>query len=394
MAFITVALPFRESRAIRHSVCNVRMTAATPRKLADTVASGGDITTARVGILGASGYTGAELLRLLAGHPRASVGLLTGERNAGKSIGSVYPQLAVGKHADLPELVELSQADYSQLDLVFACLPHAATQEIVSTLPESLRVVDLSADFRLRNVDTYAQWYGRPHQAPKLQETAVYGLTELNREAVRSARLVANPGCYPTAAQLPLIPLLKAGLISSRGIVIDAKSGATGAGRGAKTMALFCEVADGISAYGVASHRHSPEIEQGLSDAAGGGSDVVVSFTPHLLPMSRGILETIYVDLASGATIESVRKCLEDQYADEEFVHVLPEGVPTPQTRHVRASNLCMIQCVPDRVPGRVIIVSAIDNVVKGASGQAIQNMNLMLGFPEGMGLDLSPVFP
>lgn len=391
MAFITVVLPFRQSRlhGIRNRACDVRMTATTPAKRASTA---GGIDVARVGILGASGYTGAELLRLLAGHPRVSVGLLTGERNAGKTIGSVYPQLAVGKHKDLPELVELAKADYSGLDLVFACLPHAATQEIVSTLPPELRVVDLSADFRLRDTATYAEWYGRPHQAPELQKTAVYGLTELNRENVKKARLVANPGCYPTAAQLPLIPLLQKGLISSRGIVIDAKSGATGAGRGAKTMALFCEVADGISAYGVASHRHSPEIEQGLSDAS--NEETIVSFTPHLLPMSRGILETIYADLAPGTTIKDVRGALEAQYADEEFVHVLPEGVPPPQTRHVRASNLCVMQVAQDRVPGRIIIVSAIDNVVKGASGQAIQNMNLMLGFPEGMGLDLSPVFP
>ncbi len=383
MAFITPTLPVNARSPRRARL--TRMTATAPQTESATSAS----RVARVGILGASGYTGAELLRLLATHPRTSVALLTGERSAGKSIGSVYPQLA---RSSLPNLVRTDEADYAGLDLVFACLPHAATQEIVSKLPESLRIVDLSADFRLRDTSTYAEWYGRPHQAPTLQKDAVYGLTELAREQVRTARLVANPGCYPTAAQLPLIPLLRDSLLRPDRIVIDAKSGATGAGRAAKTGSLFCEVADGVSAYGVASHRHAPEIEQGLSDAA--GQQVTVSFTPHLLPMARGILETIYVELADGVTAADLRSCLENQYGDEPFVHLLPEGVPPPQTRHLRASNLCVMQVVADRIPGRAIIVSAIDNVVKGASGQAVQNMNLMLGFPETMGLDSPPVFP
>lgn len=347
---------------------------------------------ARIGILGASGYTGAELLRLLSQHPQTSIELLTGERSAGSSIGTVYPQFAIGPHSTLPNLVRTDEADYTSIDLVFCCLPHAATQEIISILPPSLRVVDLSADFRLRDVQTYAQWYGRQHLAPELQKTAVYGLTELTRDQVRGARLVANPGCYPTAAQLPLIPLLRAGLLKTEGIIIDAKSGVTGAGRAAKTGSLYCEVADGISAYGVASHRHSPEIEQGLSDAA--GAPVFVSFTPHLVPMARGILETIYVTLANGVTVSDLRACLATQYAEEPFVHLLPDHAAPPQTRHLRASNFCVMQVIEDRVEGRAIIVSAIDNVVKGASGQAIQNMNLMLGFEETMGLQNAPVFP
>lgn len=388
MAFVSAPLPSL-ARKRTNALCRPRMTATAP---AGAVQASTRKETARVGILGASGYTGAELLRLLAGHTGISIDLLTGERSAGSPIGSVYPQFALSTYSSLPDLVKTDDADFSNLDLVFCCLPHAATQEIVSRLPTSLRVVDLSADFRLRDVSVYADWYGRPHQAPSLQPDAVYGLTELARKYVRSARLVANPGCYPTAAQLPLIPLLRDGLVSPSGIVIDAKSGATGAGRAARQGSLFCEVADGVSAYGVASHRHSPEIEQGLSDAA--GESVVVSFTPHLMPMARGILETIYVNLADGVDVGSVRECLKRQYADEPFVHLLDEGAPPPQTRHLRGSNLCVMQVVADRVPGRAIIVSAIDNVVKGASGQAVQNMNLMLGFPETMGLEGAPMFP
>ena len=252
----------------------------------------------RAAILGASGYTGAELLRLLALHDGLRVDILTGtDRNAGKAFKEVFPQFS--HRTDLPVLTtwEESQAEIEKCDVAFCCLPHGTTQEIIRTLATnapSLKIVDLSADFRLFDTDTYAAWYGKEHTAKALQEEAVYGLTELNREKIKTARVLANPGCYPTAAQLPLIPLLRAGLIESDDIIIDAKSGATGAGRGAKEAFMFCEVADGIAAYGVASHRHAPEIEQGLGGAVG-RDDVVVNFTPHLMPMSRGILESIYV---------------------------------------------------------------------------------------------------
>jgi N-acetyl-gamma-glutamyl-phosphate reductase len=278
--------------------------------------------------------------------------------------------------------------------VVFCCLPHGTTQEIIAKLPleSGLKVVDLSADFRLRNVDTYAAWYGGEHRAKCLQAEAVYGLCELHREQIRPARLVANPGCYPTAAQLPLVPLLRAQLISPEDIIIDAKSGATGAGRAAKVSSHYCEVTDGISAYGIASHRHAPEIEQGLADAS--GTFAPVAFTPHLMPMSRGILETIYVKMAPGKTADHLRETLAEQYANEPFVHVLPAGAPSPQTRHVRGSNHCVIAVIADRIPGRAIIVSAIDNVVKGAAGQAVQNMNIMLGYEETEGLLQVPMFP
>ncbi|WP_172821972.1 N-acetyl-gamma-glutamyl-phosphate reductase [Magnetospirillum sp. XM-1] len=341
-----------------------------------------------VAILGASGYTGAELVRLLALHPAFHVKVMTGDRKAGQSMDSVFPHLGGLK---LPNLVAIDQVDFKTVDAVFCCLPHGTTQEVIAALPASVKVVDLSADFRLFNVDTYAQWYGHEHRAPDLQKQAVYGLTELARGPVAKARLVANPGCYPTSVQLPLIPLLKAGLIEATDIVIDAKSGVSGAGRAAKEANLYTEVTEGMHAYGVASHRHSPEIEQGLSEAA--GAPVLVTFTPHLIPMSRGMLSTIYVKTKKGAKAADLRACLAKTYNDEPFVRVLPEGV-VPHTRHVRGSNHCLMSVFDDRVPGRIIITSVIDNLVKGASGQALQNMNLMFGLPETLGLEQQPLFP
>lgn len=345
------------------------------------------MTRIRVGIFGASGYTGAELIRLLARHPRVELVLLTADRQAGKPIASVFPHLAF---ADLPDLVALDAGAADGLDLAFCALPHGLTQAFVAALPETLRIIDLSADFRLRDPATYREWYGAEHQAPALQEEAVYGLTELVREALPQARLVANPGCYPTAAQLPLMPLIEDGVIDVERIVIDAKSGVSGAGRALKESSLFSEVAEGFSAYGVGRHRHMPEIEQGLAIAA--GRSVRVSFTPHLLPINRGILETIYVDLAPGRSLADIRACLLDAYAGEAFVKIVEEG-RVPSTHQVRGTNFCAIGAIEDRVPGRAILVSVIDNLVKGASGQAVQNMNAMFGWPETLALcDLAQV--
>lgn len=342
----------------------------------------------RIGVLGASGYTGGELLRLLARHPGVEIRMLSAERRAGQSLGAVFPHLG---HLGAPDLIKLEDADYGALDLVFCCLPHGTTQEVIAGLPRSLKIVDLSADFRLTDPKSYAQWYGHEHRALALQAEAVYGLTELKRAAVTSARLVANPGCYPTSAQLPLVPLLEAGAIEAGDIIIDAKSGVSGAGREAKEASLFAEVSEGINAYGIASHRHAPEIEQGLAEAA--KKPVVVNFTPHLMPMNRGILSTIYVKLASGASADDLRATLTKRYAGEPFVRVLPKG-QAPATRHVRGSNLCLIGVFADRVPGRAIVLSAIDNLVKGASGQAVQNMNVMAGQPEATGLEQVALFP
>jgi len=342
----------------------------------------------RVAILGASGYTGAELVRMLAGHPRFRITALTGDRKAGQPLASVFPHL--GKLA-LPDLVAIGEVDFTQVDAVFCCLPHGTTQEVIAGLPANVRVVDLSADFRLTSLEAYAQWYGHEHKAPELQKQAVYGLTEIKRDAIRNARLVANPGCYPTSVQLPLVPLIKAGLIETGDIIIDAKSGTSGAGRAAKEANLYCEVTEGVHAYGIASHRHAPEIEQELGEAA--GRPVLVAFTPHLMPMSRGMLSTIYVRTAKGAKAADLRAELARVYKDEPFIGVLPEGA-VPATRHVRGSNFCLMNVFDDRLPGRVIITSVIDNLVKGASGQALQNMNLMFGLPETTNLDQQPLFP
>jgi len=341
----------------------------------------------RTAILGASGYTGAELVRLLACHPSAEMTALTADRRAGDRMASVFPHLA---GVALPDLVRIEDVDFDAVDVAFCALPHGTTHEVVAGLPDRVKVVDLSPDFRLFDTAVYGDWYGE-HKAPDLQSSAVYGLTELMRDAVAGARLIANPGCYPTSSILPLAPLLDAGQIECDGIIIDSKSGVSGAGRAAKEANLYGEVTEGIHAYGIASHRHAPEIEQELTRAA--GIPITVNFTPHLMPMSRGILSTIYVRLSNGTDADDLRATLEAHYRDETFVRVLPAGT-APATRHVRGSNYCLMSVFADRLPGRAIIVSVIDNLVKGASGQAIQNMNLMFGLPESAGLDQQPLFP
>ena len=342
----------------------------------------------KIGILGASGYTGAELIRLLARHPEAEITIVTADRHAGKPLSQVFPHLG---GLDLPDLIKIEDADWSKAELVFCALPHGTTQEAVAELPRRLKVVDLSADFRFEDPEDYARWYGHPHLALALQKEAVYGLTELKRDAVRKTRLCAVPGCYPTASLLPLVPLVDAAQIDPDDIIIDCKSGVTGAGRSLKEDMLFPEVSEGIHAYGVAHHRHTPEMEQELSAAA--GRKVVVNFTPHLMPMNRGILSTIYVRLANGTTADDLRTTLEARYAGEPFVRIVPKGV-APATRHVRGSNHCLIGVFADRMPRRAILLSVLDNLVKGASGQAIQNMNLMAGLAETTGLEQQPLFP
>ena len=300
----------------------------------------------------------------------------------------MFPHLAA---ASLPPLVSIAEVDWSGLDVVFCGLPHGTTQALIAALPSSVKVIDLSADFRLRDADIYAEWYGHPHQAPALQGEAVYGLTEWYRPAVARARLVANPGCYPTAVLLALLPLVSAGLVDVDALIIDAKSGVSGAGRSLKDANLFCEAGEGTHAYGVGRHRHMPEIEQEIAAIA--GRPVTISFTPHLLPMNRGELITAYVRCRSGAGPDDLRAALLDRYRVEPFVHVVPEGV-SPATRHVRGSNACHIGVFADRRPSHAIVIAAIDNLVKGSSGAAIQNMNLMCGLDETMGLAQMPLFP
>ncbi|MBL22807.1 MAG: N-acetyl-gamma-glutamyl-phosphate reductase [Rhodospirillaceae bacterium] len=343
-----------------------------------------------VGVLGASGYTGAELLRLLSGHEGVDVAFLTADRHAGKPMASVFPHLG---HLALPDLITLDEVDWNAAEVIFCALPHGTTQEVIKSLfaaAPGKKVVDLSADFRLSDLDVYEEWYGHAHKAPDLQTEAVYGLSEIHRDAIRETRLCANPGCYTTTSELPLIPLLAEGLIAKDEIIIDAKSGVSGAGRSERQGNLHSEVSEGTHAYGIGSHRHAPEIDQELSLAA--GSAVTVSFTPHLMPMNRGILATIYVRLNKEATVDDLRDCLAKRYRDEPFVHVLADGAPA--TRDVRGTNQCRIGVCADRLPGRAILVSVTDNLVKGASGQAIQNMNLMCGLPETQGLEQAALFP
>ena len=347
-------------------------------------------TKKKIGILGASGYTGADAVRLLARHPHAEITALTANTHAGKTMDEVFPHLFM---VELPRLKEWEQVDWTKLDAVFCGLPHGTTQEIIAAVlaaNPAIKILDMSADFRLRDMKTYAQWYGHEHRAPALQGEAVYGLTEFYRKKIASARLVACPGCYPTAALLSLLPIAKAKLIDVDDIVIDAKSGITGAGRGLKQNTQFSESGEGLSPYSVGTHRHAPEIEQEIGIAA--GSAVTVNFTPHLIPMSRGELCTSYVKLRGGSA-DDLREALSDAYRNEPFVHVAKKGV-LPQTQNVRGSNYVQIGVFADRIKNRAIVISVLDNLVKGSAGQAIQNMNLMLGFAETTGLEQIALFP
>jgi N-acetyl-gamma-glutamyl-phosphate reductase len=341
--------------------------------------------THRIAILGASGYTGAELVRLLAGHPGMRITALSADRKAGMTMAEVFPFL---RHLDLPGLQRIDEIDFSCVDLCFCALPHATTQEVVARLPRSLKIVDLSADFRLRDPAEYAKWYGQPHTQPELQAEAVYGLTEFYRDAIREARLVAGTGCNAAAGQYALRPLISAGVIDLEDILIDLKAGVSGAGRSLKENLLHAELSGGTHAYSAGGrHRHLGEFDQEFSLLA--GRPVRVQFTPHLLPMNRGILATVYVR----GDPQVVHETLASAYGDEPFLQVLPFG-QLPSTRDIAGSNLCHLGVIGDRVPGRAVVVSVLDNLTKGSSGQAIQNANLMLGLPETQGLLLAPVFP
>mgnify|MGYP001293437533 CR=1 FL=1 len=343
----------------------------------------------KVAVIGASGYTGVELLRLLLGHPLAEVVCVTSRQHEGVPIARVFPSLAgasdlICEPVDVPSIAE-------RCDVVFTALPHKTAMEVVPDfLQAGCRVIDLSADYRLRDRQVYEQWY-QPHTSEELLGEAVYGLPELYRGKIRGAALVANPGCYPTSVALGLAPLLREQAIRLSSLVIDSKSGVSGAGRSAKVGSLFTEVSEGFKAYGVASHRHTPEIEQTLTALA--GEEVTVNFTPHLLPINRGILSTIYADLQQELTTQDLVTLYSEYYADEYFVRVAPAG-ELPNVANVRGSNFCDIGLVGDARTGRVIIVSVIDNLGKGAAGQAVQNMNIACGLDESTGLGALAVFP
>ena len=344
----------------------------------------------KVAIVGASGYTGVELLRILHSHPEVAVTCVTSEQSAGRPISDVFPTLRGRCDLVLQNLEPVGIAE--QVDVVFTALPHKAAMEVVPTfLKMGKQVIDLSADYRLHDADTYARWYEK-HLNPELLPEAVYGIPELRRAQIGEASLVANPGCYPTSVILGVAPLLKGKVIDPKSIIVDAKSGVSGAGRGAKVDGLYCEVNEGFRAYGVGgTHRHIPEIEQELSLLA--GDPLTITFTPHLVPMDRGILSTIYTQPLGKVNAPDLVTLYEAFYDGEPFVRVLPAGT-LPSTAHVRGSNFCDIGIAVDDRTGRVIVVSAIDNLVKGASGQAVQNMNLVCGLPETLGLDFLGIFP
>ncbi|MCR9224852.1 MAG: N-acetyl-gamma-glutamyl-phosphate reductase [Hyphomonas sp.] len=342
-------------------------------------------TKLKAAVLGASGYTGAETVRLLAGHPRVDAIAATGHSLAGKQLSEIFPHLAGA--ADLP-VVKADDVDWSDVDVAFGCLPHGTSQDLIETLPNHVRVVDLSADYRLRDADLYAETYGRAHLNPERTATVKYGLPEWRGAALSGETLVACPGCYPTASLLALLPVIQ--IIDPDNVIIDAKSGVSGAGRGLKEGNLFSEAAEGLHAYGVGTHRHAPEIEQELNLQAD-RSGIGVTFTPHLIPMTRGELVTCHVR----GDVDQIQAALAAKYADAPFVSVLPLGSPAPDTRHVRGTNNCRIAVYPDRVKGRVVVIAVIDNLVKGSSGQAIQNLNLMMEWDETLGLSgLQALFP
>ncbi|MDI7258423.1 MAG: N-acetyl-gamma-glutamyl-phosphate reductase [Thermodesulfobacteriota bacterium] len=343
----------------------------------------------KIGIIGATGYTGVELLRLLLHHPEVEVSALTSQKYAGVEIGRVFPSLL--KHLPI-KCEELSIDQISKkADFIFTAVPHKTAMETVPLFyKKGKRIVDLSADFRFQDPILYERWYQK-HTCPELLPESVFGLPELHREKIRKAKIVGNPGCYPTGALIGVIPLINKGMISLESIVIDSKSAVSGAGRDVVLESLFCEVNEGVKAYKIFEHRHTPEIEQELSLLA--QKKVTVTFVPHLIPMDRGILTTLYVNFTQKIKTEDAFHLFEEQYREEPFVRIYPKG-KLPNTKDVRGSNYCDIGVIVNESDGRAVIVTAIDNLVKGASGQAIQNMNIMLGFPEKIGLDVVPLFP
>ena len=339
----------------------------------------------KISILGASGYTGAELIRIITNHPEMEIEVLAAHSKAGLRVDKVFPHL---RSLELPTLIKIEDIDYSNIDLCICALPHKTSQEVIKRIPTDLRIIDLSADFRLQNADDYERWYGNAHQALEVQDEAVYGLTEFYRQEISGARVVAGTGCNAATGQYILRPLVEKGIIDLENIILDLKCAVSGAGRSLKENLLHSELSEGTNAYSVGGvHRHLGEFDQELSKIA--GRAINIQFTPHLIPANRGILATAYVN----GNYQEVREVLSQRYENEHFIHILPSG-ETPSTHHVRGSNECHIGIVSDRIENRCIIVAALDNLTKGSSGQAVQNANLMLGIDETVGLSLVPLFP
>ncbi|HKI69607.1 MAG TPA: N-acetyl-gamma-glutamyl-phosphate reductase [Verrucomicrobiae bacterium] len=343
----------------------------------------------KISIAGATGYTGIELLRLLVKHPEVETATLTAESHAGKNIADIAPSLRGWVDQTL---VKLSPEVAQGCDVLFLALPHTTSmQHVPELLKSDCKIIDLSADYRLHDAQVYGDWYKTPHLNPELLSQAVYGLPELHRDKIKQAQLVANPGCYPTSAVLALAPLMKENWVDAQSIIIDSKSGVSGAGRKLKQTTQFCEANESVSAYGLGEHRHTPEIEQELSGLA--GSELTVSFSPHLMPMTRGMLTTAYINLKKTITRDELHDHFVEFYKNERFIRVLAAG-QYANTAHVAGSNFCDIGVQVDTRNQRAVVTSALDNLMKGASSQAIQNMNLMLGIGEATGLDAPPLFP
>ncbi len=344
----------------------------------------------KVGIIGATGYAGGELIRILMGHKEAEIVWYGSRSYIDQKYADVYRNMF--QIVDAKCMDDNIEALADQVDVIFTATPQGFLASVINeNILGKTKIVDLSADFRIKDVKVYEKWYGIEHKSPQFIEEAVYGLCEVNRDKVKGARLIANPGCYTTCSILTAYPLAKEGIIDMRTLIVDAKSGTSGAGRGAKVPNLFCEVNENMKAYGVASHRHTPEIEEQLGYAS--GENVTISFTPHLVPMNRGILATEYATLKKDVTGEEVKAIYDKYYADEKFVRVLGEGV-CPETKWVEGSNYVDIGFKLDPRTNRIVMMGAIDNLVKGAAGQAVQNMNLLFGLPESEGLELVPIFP
>ena len=344
----------------------------------------------KVGIIGSTGYAGAEIVKLIQNHPEAEVVWFGSKSFEGEPFASVYRNMfeLVDEKCLGDNIDELS----SKVDVIFTATPQGLCSKIINEdVLSKTKVIDLSADFRIKDVDVYEKWYGIKHESPEFIDEAVYGLCEINRDKTKDARLIANPGCYTTCSILSIYPLVKEGLIDPKSIIVDAKSGTTGAGRGAKVANLFCEVNENIKAYGVTTHRHTPEIEEQLSYAA--DEDVVINFTPHLVPMQRGILVTAYANLTKDVTYDEVKAVYDKYYKDEKFIRVLDKDL-CPETRFVANSNYTDINFKIDERTGRIVMMGALDNLVKGAAGQAVQNMNIMFDLPEDEGLKITPMFP
>ena len=346
--------------------------------------------TIKIAIIGASGYTGLELIRILLNHPKVEIEALIANANAGRKIEELYNHLT---YVNLPVLQKIEDVNFSNIDLVFCCLPHAASHNIVNNLFKKysyLKVIDLSADFRIQDINNYKKWYNVEHKAADLQSKAIYGLSEIYREKIKNGDLIACPGCYPTSILLPLLPLVESRLIEINNINIDSKSGVTGAGRSLKVNYLYPEINDSVKAYSINNHRHIPEIEQELLKISN-LNDVKVNFTPHLIPMNRGIISNIYIDIKKGFVLDDLFQCLRKRYKDDYFINI---SNLSQATKDVLGTNFCNISLFESRLANKATIISIIDNLTKGSSGQAVQNMNIMFGFDEKLSLENISLFP